>query len=181
MTDSTAEARRSKWLRRPLYWVVVSLLLLIVVVIGIYIVGHHLNESKMDRQREAIESFVVPIGWEDVPHLGGDIHGPVRGSLWPCLAPAVFCNWHHTRTWDTASMNSATTMRAAAEASGWKEIDFSAEPPSTTAYSDACQPEGEGSYWCSLRAVSGGVSFELTVWEVHEVRGRRWWAILEAY
>lgn len=189
MTDQSAEARRSKWLHQPRAWVVVLLvllLLLIVFVVGLYIVGH-LHETKMDRQREAIESFVVPAGWEDLPHFDGNI-GPFTGSL--CLAPALFCDWSHSRRWNTAGLQSATALKAAAEASGWQEIEFSGEPP-TLRYSDACQQEGEGDYWCSLRAVSGGVSLELTVggefWgaRVDGVRvdgsgGERWWARLEA-
>lgn len=177
MTDQSAEARRSKWLQQPLVWVVVLLvllLLLIVLVVGLYIVGH-LHETKMDRQREAIESFVVPAGWEDVPHLGDEIVGPVTDEI--CLLPALFCNWRHKRTWNTVGLQSATALRAAAEASGWTEIEFSAEPP-TSRYSDACQQEGEGDYWCSLRAVSGGVSLELTVWDGEGVV--RWWARLRA-
>ena len=177
MTDQSAEARRSKWLQQPLVWVVVLLvllLLLIVFVVGLYIVGH-LHETKMDRQREAIESFVVPAGWEDVPHLGDEIVGPVTGSL--CLAPALFCDWYHTRDWNTVELQSATALRAAAEASGWTEIEFSAEPPFSH-FSDACQQEGEGRYWCSLRAVSGGVSLELSVWESLGVV--RWKAELDA-
>ena len=179
MTDQSAEARRSKWLQQPLVWVVVLLvllLLLVLFVVGLYIVGH-LHETKMDRQREAIESFVVPAGWEDVPHPGGNDGGPVTGSL--CLAPALFCDWYHSRTWNTAGLQSATALKAAAEASGWKEIEFSAESPFSH-FSDACQQEGEGLYWCSLRAVSGGVSLELTVSEFNGVGAERWWAELDA-
>lgn len=182
MTDQTTEARRSKWLRRPPVWVVVLmvLLLLVVLVIGLYIGGHYLNEMKMDRQREAIGTFVVPTGWEDVPHPGGNVHGgPFISSPWGCLSPAVFCDWHHSLTWKTDGLQSATALRAAAEASGWTEIDFSAEPPSSF-FSDACRTDGAGFYWCSLRAVSGGVSLELTVSDSGS-GGRRWFAVLEAH
>lgn len=185
MTDQTAEARRSKWLRRPPVWVVVLMvpLLLVVLVIGLYIGGHYLNEMKMDRQREAIGTFVVPTGWEDVPHPGGNVDGgPFISSPWGCLYPAVFCDWFHSLTWNTDGLQSASALRAAAEASGWKEIDFSSEPSNSQRYSDACQQEGEGLYWCSLRAVSGGVSLELEVWELNApVGARRWWASLDAH
>ena len=184
MTDLTAESRGSKWLGHRPVWVVVLMvfLLLVVLVIGLYIGGHYLNESKMDRQREAIGSFVVPTGWEEVPHPGGNVDGgPFLDRPWGCPIPAVLCNWFHELTWTTAGLQSATALRALAEASNWKEIEFSAEPP-TSVYSDACQEEGVGSYWCSLRAVSGGVSLELTVWEVNAVGARgRWWASLKAY
>ncbi|WP_419927412.1 hypothetical protein [Candidatus Poriferisocius sp.] len=180
MTDQSTEARRSKWLRRPPVWVVVLMvfLLLVVLLIGLYVGGHYLNEKKMDRQREAIVTFVVPTGWEDVPHPGGNVDGgPFTSSPWPCLYPAVFCDWHHKLTWETDGLQSASALRAAAEASGWTEIDFSAEP-ATSRYSDACQTDGEGFYWCSLRAVSDGVSLELTVWDSSS-GGRRWLASLE--
>ena len=175
MTDQTAEARRSKWLRHPLDWVVASfvlLLLLIVIVIGLYIAGHYLNEIKMDRQREALESFVAPTGWEEMTHPA---YAGASGDGF-CMFPALWCNWKHSRRWNTAGPQSATALKAAAEASGWKEIEFSAEPGR---YSDACEEEGEGSRWCPLRAASGRVSFELqALWSFSE---DVWYVRLTAY
>ncbi|MCY3617239.1 MAG: hypothetical protein OXG66_06145 [Acidimicrobiaceae bacterium] len=147
------------------------LLLLFVLVIGAYVAGHFLNEAKLDRQREAIGSFVAPTDWEELTHP--NYVGPFSDSF--CMLPANFCNWHHSRTWEEARP-SATELRAMAEASGWKEIEFSAEPGH---YSDACEEEGEGSYWCPLRAVSGKVSFELKTFRSSS--GGGWHVRLSAY
>jgi len=172
VTDQTVEARGSKWLRQPLVWVVVPLvllLLLIVLVIGLYIAGYYLIEIQMDRQREALESFVAPTGWEDVTHPS--YAGPFGDSF--CMLPALWCNTHHIRRWKTPGPQSATTLKAAAEASGWKEIEFDSYR------SDACEEEGEGSYWCPLRAVSGRVSFELRSSRSYSNYG--WYVRLSAY
>jgi len=149
------------------------LLLLVVVVIGVYVAGHFLNEIKLDRQREALGSFVAPTGWEELTHPA--YVGPSSDSF--CMLPALFCNFHHSRGWTTTEPPSAAELRAMAEASGWKEIEFSAGYRS---HSGACEEEGEGSYWCPLRAVSGRVSFEFHTWPDWNVGGL-WQVRLSAY
>ena len=166
-----------RWLRRPLFWVLaplVLLLLLVVLLIGVYVAGHFLNEIKLDRQREALGSFVAPTEWEELTHPV--YAGPFSDSF--CMLPALFCNYHHSRRWTTAEPPSAAELRAMAEASGWKEIEFSPE----NRRSGACEDEekGEGSTWCPLRAVSGRVSFEFETFPVRSVGGL-WYVRLSAY
>ena len=164
-------------MRHPLVWILAPLLLLVALligVIGVYVAGDYLNEIKLDRQREAIESFVAPTGWEELTHP--NYRGPFTGVSF-CMSPAIFCDWYHSRTWTTAEPPSATALRAMAEASGWREIEFSTEPGYK---SGACEEEGEGSYWCPLRAVSGRVSFEFKTWPDWSVDGL-WQVRISAY
>ena len=125
-------------MRRPLFWILTLPLLLIVLVIGLYVVGHYLNEGQLDRQREAIGSFVAPTGWEELTHP--NYVGPFSDSF--CMSPANTCNYHHSRTWKTAEPPSATALRAMAEASGWKEIEFSAKPGTNPGSTDAVAVAG---------------------------------------
>jgi len=136
------------------------LVLVVTFVIVMYNRAVHSNEVQRERQREAIAAFVAPPGWEE--HLEGVYPGEFGG---PCLILSL-CELHQARRWEASEPQSRTSLIALAEASGWKEIEFSAEPADL----EACGRDGLGSLpWCPLRvnAVSGKVLFKLRAWQEH--------------
>lgn len=174
MSGHTTEAGRLKRPLHPLFWVVapfVLLMVVIVLVIGLYVVSHYLNEIKMDRQREAIGSFVAPTGWEEIASPSAS--GAFGDSF--CMLPALFCNWHQVRTWWTAEPQTRATLRAVAEGAGWKEIRFVSKRKG-----QVCEAEGESTYSCPLHAESDKASFELQAWPDNNDE-RRWRVRVRAY
>lgn len=175
MSGHATEARWREWLREPLFWVLAPALLILLIVlllIAVYFVLDYFYEVQADRQREAIGSFVAPTDWEELvdPRYSGEF-----GDSF-CMLPALFCNRHKIRRWMTTEPQTGTALRAAAQASGWKEMRFAAE----SYKAGACREEGEGSYWCPLHAVSGRVRFELHTWPNRNAEDR-WWVRLRAY
>ena len=68
MTGQATDTRRYPWLRRPLFWVIVVFLLLVLLValvVAVYNRAAQEKKAQMDRQHEAIESFVAPVGVSD--------------------------------------------------------------------------------------------------------------------
>lgn len=155
MTGQATDTRRYPWLRRPLFWVIVVFLLLVLLValvVAVYNRAAQEKKAQMDRQHEAIESFVAPVGWEEVSagHSSGHF------SKHPCLILSL-CDRYHAKHYVVSEPPAGADLRAIAEAAGWEEIRFVADPQ----HPNACREDGEGSNWCPLRAVSGRVELVL--------------------
>lgn len=126
MTGQATDTRRYPWLRRPLFWVIVVFLLLVLLValvVAVYNRAAQEKKAQMDRQHEAIESFVAPVGWEEVSagHSSGHF------SKHPCLILSL-CDRYHAKHYVVSEPPTGAGLRAIAEAAGWEEIRFVADP-----------------------------------------------------
>lgn len=174
MTGQATDARRP-WLRRPLFWVTISYLLVVLaitLVVVMYNRAAHSNEAQRARQREAITSFVAPSGWEEYEGY------PRERSDHPCLILSL-CKQYHVTWWSATERPSGTSLMAVAEASGWTEVEFS----TNLAERVACLQEFGSVPWCpslaaTVKAVSGRVSLRLSADQ--QINSEYWVIILRA-